>query len=60
MTRAAALTDAEREQAASLLDRLEVAIGELAPRSGPNAALIAGMIERVHALRSLLGLVRPH
>jgi hypothetical protein len=60
MSPASAMTDAERDGAAKLLDKLEVSIGELTPRHGPNAPLIASIIEDVNGLRSLLGLVRPH
>jgi hypothetical protein len=54
------MTDAERAQAAILLDKLEVAIGEITPRHGQNAVVLASLIEHVNGLRSVLGLVRPH
>jgi hypothetical protein len=60
MTTGTGLSSADRVQIAILLDKLEVAIGEIAPRQGQNAPLIASMIEHVNGLRSLLGLVRPH
>jgi hypothetical protein len=37
-----------------------VSAGAIFPRDGANASLIAGMIQSLNGLRSLLGLVRPH
>jgi hypothetical protein len=54
------VTDDERQKAEALLSRLEIAVGEIFPRDGGNAALIAEMIQNLNALRSLLGVVRPH
>jgi hypothetical protein len=54
------VTDDERQKAEALIARLEIAAGEIFPRDGGNAALIAGMIQSLNGLRSLLGLVRPH
>ena len=54
------MTDQERQQAETLINRLEVAVGEIFPRDGANAGLIASMIQSLNGLRSTLGLVRPH
>jgi hypothetical protein len=55
-----ALTDQERQKAEDLIDRLEMAVGQLFPRDGASAPLIASMIQALNGLRSVLGLVRPH
>ena len=54
------MTDQERQQAETLINRLEIAVGEIFPRDGGNAGLIASMIQSLNGLRSTLGLVRPH
>ena len=54
------LTDDERQKAETLISRLEVAVGEIFPRDGANAATIASMIQLLNGLRSVLGIVRPH
>jgi hypothetical protein len=54
------VTDAERQKAEELVSRLEIAVGQVFPRDGGNAALIATMIQTLNGLRSLLGIVRPH
>jgi hypothetical protein len=54
------VTDQERQKAEDLIGRLETAVGQLFPRDGANASLIASMIQDLNGLRSLLGLVRPH
>jgi len=54
------VTDEERLKVESLISRLEIATGEIFPRDGANAALVAGMIQTLNGLRSVLGLVRPH
>jgi hypothetical protein len=54
------VTDQERQKAEELISRLEIAVGEIFPRDGANAPLIASMIQSLNGLRSLLGLVRPH
>jgi hypothetical protein len=54
------VTDQERQKAEELLSRLELSVGQLFPRDGSNAALLATMIQTLNGLRSLLGLVRPH
>lgn len=54
------MTDQERQKAEELVGRLEVAAGQIFPRDGGNAALIAEMIQTLNGLRSLLGIVRPH
>ena len=54
------MTDEERLKVESLISRLEIATGEIFPRDGANAALVAGMIQTLNGLRSVLGLVRPH
>jgi hypothetical protein len=54
------VTDQERVKAEELVSRLEVTVGQIFPRDGGNAALIATMIQTLNGLRSLLGIVRPH
>ena len=54
------VTDQEREKAEAMISRLEMLTGEVFPRDGGNASLIATMIQTLNGLRSLLGLVRPH
>ena len=54
------VTDQERQKADELVSRLEIAVGQIFPRDGANAALITTMIQSLNGLRSLLGIVRPH
>ena len=54
------MTDEERQRVETLINRLELAVGEIFPRDGANAGLLAGMIQSLNGLRSILGLVRPH
>jgi hypothetical protein len=54
------VTDQERQKADELLSRLEVAVGQIFPRDGSNASLLASMIQTLNGLRSLLGVVKPH
>ena len=54
------VTDQERQKAEELISRLEVAVGQIFPRDGGNASLLASMIQTLNGLRSLLGIVRPH
>ena len=54
------MTDQEKQKAEELISRLEISVGQLFPRDGGNATLIAEMIQSLNGLRSLLGLVRPH
>jgi hypothetical protein len=54
------VTDQERQKADELISRLELSVGQMFPRDGGNAALLATMIQTLNGLRSLLGLVRPH
>ena len=54
------MTDQERQKADELVSRLELSVGQIFPRDGGNASLIAGMIQTLNGLRSLLGIVRPH
>lgn len=56
----AIVTDQERQKAEELVSRLEIAVGQIFPRDGGNAALITTMIQTLNGLRSLLGIVRPH
>jgi hypothetical protein len=55
-----AVTDQERQKAEELIGRLELAVGQMFPRDGGNAALLTTMIQTLNGLRSLLGIVRPH
>jgi len=54
------MTDQERQTAETLLSRIEVAVGEIQDRRGPNAVLIKSIIESVNGLRSLMSVVRTH
>ena len=54
------MTDQEKQKAEEMLSRLELSVGQMFPRDGGNASLIATMIQTLNGLRSLLGLVRPH
>ena len=54
------MTDQEKQKADELISRLELSVGQVFPRDGGNASLIASMIQSLNGLRSLLGLVRPH
>jgi hypothetical protein len=54
------VTDQERQKADELINRLELSVGQIFPRDGGNAALLATMIQTLNGLRSLLGLVKPH
>jgi hypothetical protein len=54
------VTDQERQKAEEMISRLELSVGQVFPRDGGNATLIATMIQTLNGLRSLLGLVRPH
>ncbi len=54
------MTDQEKQKADELISRLELSVGQMFPRDGGNASLIASMIQSLNGLRSLLGLVRPH
>ena len=54
------MTDQEREKADQLISNLELSVGQIFPRDGGNAGLIASMIQGLNGLRSLLGIVRPH
>ena len=54
------MTDQEKQKAEELISRLEISVGQLFPRDGGNATLIAEMIQSLNGLRSLLGVVRPH
>jgi hypothetical protein len=54
------VTDQEKQQAEELISKLETAVGQVFPRDGGNASLIAGMLQSLNGLRSVLGLVRPH
>jgi len=54
------MTDQDRPRVDALLSRIEVAVGELPDRDGPNAVLIAEVLQAVNGLRALLGVTRPH
>ncbi len=54
------MTDQEKQKADELISRLELSVGQMFPRDGGNASLIASMIQSLNGLRSLLGIVRPH
>jgi hypothetical protein len=54
------VTDQEKQKVDQLIGRLELAVGQIFPRDGGNAALITDMIQTLNGLRSTLGLVRTH
>jgi hypothetical protein len=54
------MAEYDKAQVEALLSRIERAIGELPERSGPNAVLIAEIIQSVNGLRSALDVVRAH
>jgi hypothetical protein len=54
------VTDQEKQKVEALIGKLEMEVGQIFPRDGGNASLIAGMIQSLNGLRSVLGLVRPH
>jgi hypothetical protein len=54
------VTEQEQQKAEELVSRLEIAVGQIFPRDGGNASLIAQMLQTLNGLRSLLGIVRPH
>ena len=54
------MTDQDKAKAEELISKLELAVGQIFPRDGGNASLIAGMIQSLNGLRSVLGVVRPH
>ena len=54
------VTDQEKQKVEDLISRLELQVGQIFPRDGGNASLLAGMIQTLNGLRSVLGLVRPH
>jgi hypothetical protein len=47
------VTDQERQKAEEMISRLELSVGQVFPRDGGNAALIASMIQTLNGLRSL-------
>ena len=53
------MTDQERQKAEEMISRLELSVGQVFPRDGGNAALLASMIQTLNGLRSLLGLIAP-
>jgi hypothetical protein len=54
------LTDQERQGVEDLISRLETCVGQISPRDGGNAGLVASMIQALNGLRSVLGLIRAH
>jgi hypothetical protein len=52
------VTDREKQNAETLIAKLEIAVGEISPRDGANAPLITDMIQSLNGLRSLLGLTK--
>ena len=54
------MTDQERQKAEELVSALETSVGQIFPRDGGNASLLATMIQSLNGLRSVLGVVRPH
>jgi hypothetical protein len=54
------VTDQEKQKAEELISRLELSVGQIFPRDGGNAALLATMIQTLNGLRSVLGFVRAH
>jgi hypothetical protein len=54
------VTEQEQKKADELISVLELSVGQIFPRDGGNASLLASMIQSLNGLRSLLGVVRPH
>jgi hypothetical protein len=54
------MTTVDVTAADTLLSRIEIAVGEVMPKDGQNAALVKQIIESLNGLRSLLGVVRTH
>ena len=54
------MTDQEKARVDAFLDRIELAVGELPQRDGPNAVLMTEIIQAVNGLRSLLGVPGKH
>ena len=54
------MTPEEQKNIDRLIGRIEVAVGALPERDGPNAVLIKTIIESCNGLRSVLGVVRTH
>ena len=54
------MTEQEKQKVDELISRIEMAVGEVFPRSGGNASLITEMIQSLNGLRSVLGIVRTH
>jgi hypothetical protein len=54
------MADVDKARADKLLDRIEMLVGEFPQRDGANAVLLAEILEAVHGLRSLLGVVEAH
>ena len=54
------MTDQEKQKIDQLIGRLELAVGQIFPRDGGNATLIADMIQTLNGLRSALNVVRTH
>ena len=52
------MTDQEKAKTEDLISRLEISVGQIFPRDGGNASLLASMIQTLNGLRSVLGLVR--
>jgi len=53
------VANVNREKAEELLSDMEVTVGQIAPRDGANAPLIAALIQHLNGLRSVLGVERP-
>jgi hypothetical protein len=54
------MTEQDKARADAFLDRIELAVGELPRRDGPNAPLIAEILQALNGLRSLLGVPGQH
>lgn len=54
------MTEQEQKKADELISILELSVGQIFPRDGGNASLLASMIQSLNGLRSLVGVVRPH
>ena len=48
-----------RQKAEEMISRLELSVGQVFPRDGGNAALLASMIQTLNGLRACSELVRP-
>jgi hypothetical protein len=54
------LSEPVKQEADTLLGKIETAVGELRGYDTAHATLVADIVQAVNGLRTLLGVVRPH